>query len=417
MAAPRAGPAPGTLTGHPGREPTVTDAFVVDAVRTPFGRYGGDLSGVRPDDLLARCFRELLDRCGLEAGRIDDVIAGCVTQAGEDNRDVARMAALLAGYPVEVPGLTLNRLCASGLSALTMAFRSVAAGEGEVFVVGGVESMSRAPYVQLKPERAFQRGAPEVADAALGWRFVNPRMRERYPPIPLGATAENLVEKYGVSREEQDAFALRSHRLALDAWEAGRYADHVVPVQTPEGRVDIDEGPRPDTGPEALAALPAAFREGGTVTAGNASPLTDGAGAALVASGTACEELDLTPLARVVATGQAGVHPDVMGIGPVPATRRALDRAGWRLGDLDGVEVNEAFAGQVLAVLRDLPVPLEIVNPDGGAIALGHPLGASGLRLLATLVHRMRRDPGVRRGLVTLCVGVGQGESVLLEAV
>jgi len=397
-------------------------AFLIDGVRTPIGRYGGALASVRPDDLLAIALRELVARTGIDAGAIDEVVAGCANQAGEDNRDVARMSALLAGFPIEVPGLTVNRLCASGLAAVTHAFRAIAAGEGDLFVAGGVESMSRAPYVMAKPDAAFKNGAPEVVDSALGWRFVNPRMRELHPPIAMGETAENLVEQYDITREEQDAFALRSHTTALAAWEAGFYAGHVVPVSVPRRKadplvVDRDEGPRPDTSLERLAALRPAFREGGSVTAGNASSLNDGAGAVLVASEAAVERHGLEPIARIVATGQAGVDPSIMGIGPVPASRKALGRAGWKVEDLDSFELNEAFAGQCLAVLRELPIDPERVNPDGGAIALGHPLGMSGARLVATMLERMRREHDVRRGLVSLCVGVGQGESMLLESV
>jgi 3-oxoadipyl-CoA thiolase len=396
--------------------------FLVDGVRTPIGRYGGALASVRPDDLLAIALAAVVERAGIDPAEVDEVVAGCANQAGEDNRDVARMSSLLAGFPIEVPGITVNRLCASGLAAVTHAFRAIAVGEGDLFVAGGVESMSRAPYVMAKPERAYANGAPEVHDSALGWRFVNPRMAELHPPIAMGETAENLVERYAIGREEQDAFALRSHETALAAWDAGFYDDHVVPVEVPRRRgepvvVDRDEGPRPDTSMEALGRLRPAFREGGTVTAGNASSLNDGAGAILVASGDAVDRLGLEPVARVVATGQAGVDPSIMGIGPVPATAKALDRAGWDAGEIDSFELNEAFAGQALAVLRDLEIDLDRVNPDGGAIALGHPLGMSGSRLVATMLGRMRRDADVRRGLVSLCVGVGQGESLLLESV
>jgi 3-oxoadipyl-CoA thiolase len=396
--------------------------YLVDAVRTPIGRYGGALATVRPDDLLAHALEALVARTRIDPADVDEVVAGCANQAGEDNRNVARMSALLAGFPIAVPGVTVNRLCASGLAAVTHAYRAIAVGEGDLFVAGGVESMSRAPYVMAKPDRAFMNGGPEVVDSALGWRFVNPRMAAMHPPIAMGETAENLVDTYAISREDQDAFALRSHELALAAWKDGRYDDHVVPVEIPQRRgepvvVDRDEQPRADTSMEALARLRPAFRDGGTVTAGNASSLNDGAGAVLVASEDACERHDLTPVARIVATGQAGVDPSTMGIGPVPASRIALDRAGWTVDDLDTFELNEAFAAQCLAVLADLPVPLERVNPDGGAIALGHPLGMSGVRLVATVLHRMRRDAQVARGLVSLCVGVGQGESMLVEAV
>lgn len=401
--------------------PEIRDAYLVDAVRTPIGSYGGALAAVRPDDLLAEVLTSIVQRSALDPAEVDEVVAGCANQAGEDNRDVARMSLLLAGYPEDVPGITVNRLCASGLSAVTHAFRSISLGEAEVVVAGGVESMSRAPYVMAKPERAHARGAPEVADSALGWRFVNPKMRALHPPIAMGETAENLVEKYDISREEQDRFALRSHERALAAWDEGRYGDHVVTVTVPQRKaeprvVQRDEGPRADTSLEALSGLRAVFRDGGSVTAGNSSTLNDGAGAVLLASAGACERLGLEPVARVVATGQAGVDPSHMGIGPVPSTRIALSRAGWDLDDLDSVELNEAFAGQCLAVLRELPVDPKIVNPDGGAIALGHPLGMSGVRLVATLLHRMRRDRAVRRGVATACVGVGQGESVLVES-
>jgi 3-oxoadipyl-CoA thiolase len=395
--------------------------FVVDGVRSPIGRYGGALAAVRPDDLLAGVLRTVVERTGLDPAAVDEVVAGCANQAGEDNRNVARMASLLAGYPIEVPGVTVNRLCASGLVAVVQAYRAIAVGEADVVVAAGVESMSRAPYVVAKPDQPFARGAPEVHDSALGWRFVNPALAAMHPPISMGETAENLVDLYAIGREEQDAFAVASHQAALAAWDAGVYAPQVVPVTVPSRRqevvVDRDEGPRPDTSMEALARLRPAFREGGTVTAGNASSLNDGAGAVVVASEQACARLELEPVARVVAAASAGVDPSTMGIGPVPATRRALERAGWDLDDLDTVELNEAFAAQCLAVLRELPVDPAIVNPDGGAIALGHPLGMSGVRLVTTLLHRMRRDRAVRRGLATLCVGVGQGESLLVERV
>ena len=396
-------------------------AFLVDGIRTPIGRYGGALSSVRPDDLLAVVLRELLERHDLDPAEVDEVVAGCANQAGEDNRNVARMGLLLAGYPIEAPGITVNRLCASGLSAVVHAYRMIAVGEADLVVAGGVESMSRAPYVMGKPDRAFKNGPPEVHDSALGWRFVNPRMAAMHPPIAMGETAENLVDRYGISRQAQDEFAMRSHRSALQAWDDQRYDDHVVPVTVPTRRseavVDRDEGPRPDTTIEKLGALRPAFREGGTVTAGNSSSLNDGAAAVLVASEAACERLGLRPVARVVSAASAGVDPSCMGIGPVPATNKALDRAGWTTDDLDTVELNEAFAAQCLAVLAALPVDPDIVNPDGGAIALGHPLGMSGGRLVATLLSRMTREADVRRGLATLCVGVGQGESLLIESV
>jgi len=399
----------------------VRDVFVVDGVRTPVGRYGGALASVRPDDLLARVLRAIVTRARIEPADVDEVVAGCANQAGEDNRNVARMSLLLAGFPVTVPGVTVNRLCASGLSAVVHAYRAIAVGEGDVIVASGVESMSRAPYVMAKPDAPFKFGAPEIHDSALGWRFTNPRLAAVYPPLGMGETAEVLAEKYDITRDEQDAFALRSHEQATAAWDAGTYDDHVVAIDVPVKRgepvaVARDEGPRSDTSIEALAKLEPAFVSGGSVTAGNSSPLSDGAGAVLLASGDACERHGLTPIARVVASGQAGVDPSTMGIGPVPATRLALRRASWELESLDSVELNEAFAAQCLAVLRELPIPTERLNPDGGAIAIGHPLGASGVRLVTTLVHRMRRDRSVTRGLVSLCVGVGQGESLLLES-
>lgn len=397
------------------------DVFLADGLRTPIGKYGGILAGIRPDDLLALALRELAGRNGLSGGELDEVAAGNANQAGEDNRNVARMSALLAGLPVEVPALTFNRLCASGLSAIVHCYRAIAVGEADLMIGGGVESMTRAPLVMMKSARPWARGVPEMHDSSFGWRFVNERLAAAHPPLAMGETAEILAERYGIEREEQDEFALRSHRLALEAWKEGRYDRQVVPVQVGESDGEPlfareDEGPRPDTSLEALASLPPVFKEGGTVTAGNASSLNDGAAAVLVASREACERYGLKPIARVMASGQVGVDPSVMGLGPVGATRMALARARWDLDDLDSVEINEAFAAQVLAVLRELPVPLHKINPDGGAIALGHPLGMSGARLVVTLLDRMRRDPSVRRGLATLCVGVGQGESLLVES-
>ena len=392
------------------------EAFLVEAVRTPVGRIGGALRAVRPDDLLALTLRALVDRAGLDAAEVDEVVAGATNQAGEDNRNVARMSLLLAGFPVSVPGVTVNRLCASGLEAVVQAARQIMVGEGEVIVAGGVESMTRAPWVMAKPESLPPRGVPELVDSSFGWRFVNPRLAELHPPIAMGETAENLAAKYDIGRDEQDAFALRSHRRAVAAWDAGRFDAETVPVDT--GRdvlVSRDEQPRADTSLEALGRLRPVFREGGTVTAGNSSSLNDGAAAVLLASGAACERLGLEPVARVVTSATAGVDPSIMGIGPVEATSRALERAGWDAADLDTVELNEAFAAQALAVLRELRVDPEIVNPQGGSIAIGHPLGSTGARLTATLLHRLRREPGMRRGLVSLCVGVGQGQSLLVE--
>jgi acetyl-CoA acetyltransferase family protein len=391
--------------------------YVVDAIRTPFGRYAGALATVRPDDLLATVLREVVARNQLPPDRIDEVIAGCVCQAGEDSRNVARMAALLSGLPETTPGVTINRLCASGLSALTYGARAIAAGEANLVIAAGVESMSRAPYVMAKSSRPFQFGAPEVVDSALGWRFVNSALAQMYPPIAMGETAENVSDRYSISREDQDRFALESHERALRAWETGFFVDHVVPVTVGKYSVALDEGPRADTSLEKLAKLSPAFREGGTVTAGNSSTLNDGAGAAVLASESACLEFGLEPQCRIVATGQAGVDPSYMGIGPVPATRVALERAGWNVGHLDIVEINEAFASQVLAVIRELDLDQASVNRQGGAISIGHPLGASGIRLAASIVQQMRDAGDLRRALATACIGVGQGESILFERV
>jgi acetyl-CoA acetyltransferase family protein len=344
---------------------------------------------------------------------------GNTNGAGEENRNVARMAVLLAGLPVEVPGATVNRLCASGLEAVNQAARAVAAGEGDLLLAGGVESMSRAPFVMLKPERAFPRGAPVLADSTLGWRFINPRMEERYSTESMGETAENVAERYGVSREDQDAFALESHRRAVEATEAGRFDDEVVTVDAPQPKgppvtVHSDEGPRADTTLEKLAKLRAVFREGGTVTAGNSSQLNDGASCVVVTSEERARELGREPLARVLSSGVAGVDPGYMGVGPVPASRMALERAGLSVDDIDLVELNEAFAAQVLASMRELGVPHEKLNVNGGAIALGHPLGSSGSRLLGTLIWELRRR-GLRYGLATMCIGVGQGMAMVVE--
>ena len=393
--------------------------MIVDAVRTPIGRYAGVLSTVRPDDLAARVVEAVVARGDLPPDSIDDVILGATNQAGEDNRNVARMAALLAGLPVEVPGATVNRLCASGLEAVSQAARAVRVGEGDLLLGGGVESMSRAPFVMLKPDRAFPRGPREMVDTTLGWRLVNPRMEERYSTEAMGETAENVAERYGVSREDQDEFALESHRRAVAATEAGRFDDEVVTVEVaqrkgPPVTVHSDEGPRPDTTLERLASLRPAFREGGTVTAGNSSQLNDGAACLVVCSEERARELDREPLARVVATAAAGVDPAYMGVGPVPATRKALALAGLRVDDLDLVELNEAFAAQVLASIRELGIPHEKLNVNGGAIALGHPLGSSGARLLGTLIWELRRRGG-RYGLATMCIGVGQGLAMIVE--
>jgi acetyl-CoA acyltransferase len=398
------------------------EAWIVEAVRSPIGKHGGALASVRPDDLLAHVLSALMERSGVPKEEVEDVYAGCANQAGEDNRNVARMALLLAGFPVEVAGCTVNRLCGSGLEAVAQAARAIWAGEGQVYVGGGVESMSRAPYAVPKPERGFPTGNLTMYDTTLGWRFVNPRMEALYGTESMGETAENLAEMYGIPREEQDRFALLSHMKAVRAWDEGRFLDEVVPVPVRRGKeealVSVDEGPRRDTSLEKLAALRPVFREGGTVTAGNASPLNDGAAAVLLVSDAYAKAHGLRPLARIRAIAVAGVPPRIMGIGPVPATKKALERAGLSLKDLGLIELNEAFAAQSLAVLREwgLSMDDERLNPNGGAIALGHPLGASGARILTTLVHEMRRR-GVQWGLATMCIGVGQGIAVVVEGV
>jgi 3-oxoadipyl-CoA thiolase len=388
----------------------VKRAVVLSAVRTPIGRYGGVLSDVRPDDLAAEVIGAAVERAGVPAGEVEDVYLGCANQAGEDNRNVARMAALLAGLPQSVAGVTLNRLCASGLSAIVSACHAVAAGDGDLFVAGGVESMSRAPLVMAKPARAFPRGNQTVWDTTLGWRFPNPRLEAMFPLESMGETGENVAECYGVSREEQDAFALRSQRRWAEADEAGRFAEELLPV----GDAVRDEHPRPETSEEKLGALKPAFRRGGTVTAGNSSGINDGAAALVIASAERARELGAEPLAAFAGSAVAGVDPRVMGIGPVPAVRKLLERVGVDVSELDLVELNEAFASQSLVVIRELGLDPERVNVSGGAIALGHPLGMSGARLVVTLLHELRRRGG-RYGLATLCVGVGQGQAALFE--
>ena len=397
----------------------MTDAVILDAVRTPIGRYAGVLAPVRPDDLAARAIAAAVERNRLDPATVDEVYMGCANQAGEDNRNVARMASLLAGLPVEVPGATVNRLCASGLEAAIQGTRQVNVGEGDLVLAGGVESMTRAPLVMPKPERGFPRGNVELADTTLGWQLVNPRMRELHSTESMGETGENVAERYGVSREDQDAFALESHRRAVAAAEAGRFDDEIVTIDVPQPKgepvtVHSDEGPRPDTTLERLAKLKPIFREGGTVTAGNSSSLNDGAACLVLASEERASELGREPLARIVATGSAGVDPGYMGIGPVPASRKALDRAGLTIDEIDLVELNEAFASQVLASMRELGIDHDKLNVNGGAIAIGHPLGCSGARLLGTLAHELRRRGG-RYGLVTLCIGVGQGLAAVIE--
>jgi acetyl-CoA C-acetyltransferase len=380
-------------------------------VRTPIGRYGGALAGVRPDDLAAQVIAEAVERAGVQPGNIEDVYFGCANQAGEDNRNVARMGALLAGLPETVAGVTVNRLCASGLSAVVSACHAVAAGDGDLFVAGGVESMSRAPLVTGKPEHAFPRGNQTAWDTTLGWRFPNPRMEEMFPLESMGETGENVAERWNVSREEQDAFALRSQQRWAAAAEAGRFDDELVSVDG----LERDEHPRADTNAEKLAALKPAFRtSGGTVTAGNSSGINDGAAALVIASEEKAKALGSEPLARFVGSAVAGVDPRVMGIGPIPAVQKLLERVGVGVEDLDLVELNEAFASQSLVVIRELGLDEEKVNVNGGAIALGHPLGMSGARLVVSLLHELRRRGG-RYGLATLCVGVGQGQAALFE--
>jgi 3-oxoadipyl-CoA thiolase len=398
----------------------MTNAWIVDALRTPIGRYAGDLATVRPDDLAARVIGAAVERNGVDPSAIEDVFFGCTNQAGEDNRNVARMGSLLAGLPVEVPGVTVNRLCASGLEAVSQGARSIKTGDGDILLAGGVESMTRSPFVMLKPDRAFPRNARELVDTTIGWRFINPQMAENYSTESMGETAENVAERFGVSREDQDAFALESHRRAIAAQEAGGFDEEIVTVDAPQPKgppvtVHSDEGPRPDTTLEKLAKLRAVFREGGTVTAGNSSQINDGAACLVLASDEGLKQLgDPEPLARVVSVGAAGVDPAFMGIGPVPAMRKALERAGLGVNDLDLVELNEAFAAQVLASMRELGIPHEKLNVNGGAIALGHPLGCSGARMLATLTWEMRRR-GARYGAATMCIGVGQGLAMVVE--
>ncbi len=397
------------------------EAVIVGAVRTPFGRHGGVLRQIRPDDLAAAAMTGLLARTGLDPALIDDVFWGNANGAGEDNRNVARMAGLLAGLPVSVPGVTVNRLCGSGLQAIVSGAREIQTGAADVILAGGVESMTRAPFVLPKSEAGFARGDQTLYDTTLGWRMVNPRLAAMHPPISLGLTAENVASEYGISREDQDAWALRSHRRAIAAQDACRFSAEVIEIEAPAGRgevvnVDRDEGPRRDTSLEKLATLKPAFAPEGTVTAGNSSQLTDGAAALLMASQEASERLGLTPMARFVDAATAGVDPAMMGIGPVPATRKLLQRLNMRTGDLDLVEINEAFASQVLACIRELDLDEAKVNPNGGAIAIGHPLGASGARLVATLVHEMGRSQA-RYGLASMCIGVGQGISAVFECV
>jgi len=396
--------------------------YVVDAVRTPIGKFKGALASVRSDDLAAHVVSALMKRQPALCERLDQVVLGSTNQAGEDNRNVARMAVLLAGLPYEVPAVTVNRLCGSGLEAINDAARMIALGEAEVAIGGGVESMTRAPYSMPKPEEAFPRTPPVLYDTTLGWRYPNPRMKQRFELLGMGETAENVAKKYGIGREEQDEFAVASHKKAAAAWEQSAFAGELVPVEIPQKKgaplvVDKDECVRPDSSMAALAKLPAAFREGGTVTAGNSSPLNDGSAAVLLASEAAVKELGLTPLARWAGSATAGVDPSFMGEGPIPATKKLLARAGLRVPNLDVVELNEAFAAQSLACLRGLDLDPARVNVRGGAIALGHPIGASGARIVTTLLGVMKADPKAKLGLSSLCIGVGQGIATLFERV
>ena len=400
------------------------EAVIIDAVRTPIGALGGALAAVRPDDMAALVLKALVQRTGIDPAEVEEVYMGCANQAGEDNRNVARMAVLLAGFPVEVAAVTVNRLCSSGLNAVNIAARAIKAGEGDVYIAAGVESMSRAPYSVPKAAQAFEYGNVTMWDTTLGWRYPNPKLKEPYGNDSMGETAENLYEEQPISREEQDRLALQSHQRAIAAMDGGRFAEEIVPVSIPQRKgepivVDQDERPRRDTSMESLARLKPAFRKDGSVTAGNSSGLNDGAAALLLTSAEKAKALGFRPLARVVASAAAGVPPRTMGIGPVPAARKALKRANLKIEDIGLIELNEAFAVQSLRVMKDLGLREEITNVNGGAIALGHPLGCSGARILTTLVHEMRRRaPGERRpyyGLATLCVGVGQGEATIVE--
>lgn len=397
------------------------EVWIIDAVRTPIGRYGGAFKDVRPDDLGAHVIKSLVERTGIDPELVEDVIMGCANQAGEDNRNVARMSLLLAGLPTSVPGVTVNRLCASGLEAVIQGARAVMCGEADVIIAGGVESMTRAPFVMAKPEQAYPRGDMRMFDTTIGWRFTNQKLADMYHPYSMGETAENVAEQYNVSREDQDAYALSSQEKAIAAIQAGKFKDEIVPVTIAQKKgdpviVETDEHPRSDTSKEKLAKLRAAFRDGGSVTAGNASGINDGAAAILVMSREKAEELGLKPIARYVAGAAAGVDPSIMGVGPIPAVKKALKIAKLSVDDIDLYEINEAFASQVLASVRELGVPLEKVNPNGGGIALGHPLGATGARMVATLVHEMKRE-GHRYGVTTMCIGVGQGLAGVFERV
>jgi 3-oxoadipyl-CoA thiolase len=397
------------------------EAFILDAVRTPIGRHAGILKDIRTDDLGAHIIAKLVQRTGIKGAEVEDVYFGCTNQAGEDSRNVARNAALLAGLPMEIPGCTVNRLCGSGLEAINQAGRAIQADHGDLFIAGGVESMTRSPMVMAKTVAPFQQGNATIYDSTLGWRFPNARLGEMYPLISNGESAENIAEKYDISRKDQDAWSLESHRRAVRAMETGRFKDEIIPIEAPQKRGekivhDKDEGPRSDTSMEKLAALKPIFRKNGSITAGNSSQISDGAAAVLVATPEKAKALGLRPMARIVASAVAGVDPAYFGIGPVPATRKVLERAGLKLDRIDLIELNEAFASQVLADVRELGMDMDRVNVNGGAIALGHPLGCSGARIMATLLHEMKRR-GSRYGLATMCIGVGQGIATIVERV
>jgi 3-oxoadipyl-CoA thiolase len=397
------------------------DAFILDAVRTPMGRHAGILKDIRTDDLAAHIIAKLVQRTGIKGAEVEDVYFGCTNQAGEDSRNVARNAALLAGLPMTVPGATVNRLCGSGLEAINQAGRAVVLDDGDLFIAGGVESMTRSPMVMAKTVAPFQQGNAAIYDSTLGWRFPNARLGEMYPLISNGESAENIAEKYDISRKDQDAWSLESHRRAVRAMETGRFKDEIIPIEAPQKRGekivhDKDEGPRADTSMEKLAALKPIFRKNGSVTAGNSSQISDGAAAVLVASPEKAQALGLRPMARIVASAVAGVDPAYFGMGPVPATQKALQRAGLTIDQIDLIELNEAFASQVLADVRELGMDMDKVNVNGGAIALGHPLGCSGARIMTTLLHEMKRRQS-RYGLATMCIGVGQGIATIVERV
>jgi len=397
------------------------EAVIVEAVRTPMGRHGGILKDVRTDDLAAYIIAKLVEKTAIRKEEIEDVYFGCTNQAGEDSRNLARNASLLAGLPYTIPGATVNRLCGSGLEAINQAGRAVETDHGDLFIAGGVESMTRGPWVMGKPANSFQRGDTTLYDSSLGWRFPNKRMGELYSLINNGETAENVAEKYHISRKDQDEFALGSHQKAIKAQQEGRLKNEIVPIEIPQRGgaplvCDKDEGPRADTSLEKLAALQPSFKKGGSVTAGNSSPLSDGAAALLVTTPQKAEQLELKPIVRIVASAAAGVHPNYMGIGPIPATEKALKRAGLTIAQIDLVELNEAFASQVLACARELGIDLKRLNVNGGAIALGHPLGCSGARIMTTLIHEMEKR-GSRYGLATMCIGVGQGIATIVERI